>query len=424
MSQKSKSGVHRRRYCVCWLLLALAFAPLVTDPLSTHGAEPASVSTKEVPPDADRTSVALGNLPSATAVLRDGTRHQGTLLANWVLLTTPYGNLELPLTDLKSLRFAQTLQESDLAETVRGDRISGVLGPGQLEFRATSGAVSTLQKDRLLSLSFVPVSSIQQPSNPNASESIAFSETPPAVLKQLQRLTNLVWIPVGRFTMGSPEEELGRDFDEGPKTEVTLTKGFWMARCEVTQAEFKSVTGENPSSFVGDPQRPVEKVNWREAVSYCERLTKQDVDRGAIPSGYAYRLPTEAEWEYACRAGSSTRFFFGDDDGYRRLGDYAWYGDNSDSSTQPVGRKLANPWGLHDLCGNVLEWCQDTALSSLPGGHVKDPSNPTGSTLRIARGGSWLYGAKACRSANRDSYGELTRCSDLGFRVVLSPTAE
>ncbi len=239
-----------------------------------------------------------------------------------------------------------------------------------------------------------------------------------------QSIPGFAWIPPGRFVMGSPVEEADRDLDEGPPTEVTLTHGFWMGVCEVTQAEYKAVTGANPSRFLGDPQRPVERVTWREAMDYCVRLNQRRASGDALPRGYAYRLPTEAEWEYACRAGTNTRFSFGDDLGGRLLPDYAWFGDNSDSAPHPVGTKTANAWGLHDLPGNVLEWCLDAATGALPGGRLTDYRAPESGSLRIARGGSWLYGAKACRSANRDSYGESTRCADVGFRVVLAPTGD
>lgn len=239
-----------------------------------------------------------------------------------------------------------------------------------------------------------------------------------------RQIPGLAWIPPGRFVMGSPVEETDRDLDEGPQTEVTLTRGFWMGVCEVTQAEYKAVMETNPSRFLGDPQLPVERVTWREAMDYCARLNQRHATDGTLPRGYLYRLPTEAEWEYACRAGTTSRFNFGDDPSGLLLPGYAWFGDNSDSAPHPVGTKTANAWGLHDLHGNVLEWCLDAATGSLPGGHVTDYRAPESGSLRIARGGSWLYGAKACRSANRDSYGETTRCSDVGFRVVLAPTGE
>jgi formylglycine-generating enzyme required for sulfatase activity len=138
-----------------------------------------------------------------------------------------------------------------------------------------------------------------------------------------------------------------------------------------------------------------------------------------LPGDYTYRLPTEAEWEFACRAGTASRFSHGDDVVRPALPEFAWFGDNSDSTPHPVGTKLPNPWGLHDMHGNVLEWCLDPWQGSLRGGTATNTTPLPEGTLRVARGGSWLYPARAARSANRDSYGVLNRCSDLGFRVVL-----
>jgi formylglycine-generating enzyme required for sulfatase activity len=230
---------------------------------------------------------------------------------------------------------------------------------------------------------------------------------------------NMVWIPPGEFVMGSPPEEKGRDLDEGPQTRVVLPQGFWIGRYETTQAEYETLTGANPSRYAGDGRLPVEKVTWAEAVDYCRQLTEREHAAGRLPADYDYRLPTEAEWEFACRAGTSSRFSHGDDAVRPALPEFAWFGDNSDSTPHPVGTKSPNPWGLHDMHGNVLEWCLDPWQGSLRGGTVTNTAPLAEGTLRVARGGSWLYPARAARSANRDSYGVLNRCSDLGFRVVL-----
>jgi formylglycine-generating enzyme required for sulfatase activity len=232
----------------------------------------------------------------------------------------------------------------------------------------------------------------------------------------------MVWIPAGEFTMGSPPEERDRDLDEGPLTRVTLSVGFWIGRHEATQTEYQTLMGQNPSQyqFEGETLHPVERVSWLDAMDYCRRLTERERAAGNLPEEYAYRLPTEAEWEYACRAGTSTRFSFGDDDGYAFARDHVWFSRNSDSTTHPVGTKKPNPWGLHDLHGNVLEWCLDAWRSALPGGTVTNLVVAPEGTLRVVRGGSWLYDARYARSANRDSYGSMVRCSDLGFRVVLA----
>lgn len=164
------------------------------------------------------------------------------------------------------------------------------------------------------------------------------------------------WVPAGRFTMGSPVSEADRVEDEGPQTIVTLSRGFFMGVHEVTQAEFEHVTGRNPSTFSGDPNRPVETVSWLEAQNYCAALTSMERLAGTLPMGWEYRLPTEVEWEYAARAGRTSRFSFGDDPGYVKLEEYAWFGANSGGSPHAVGSRKPNGWGFCDMSGNVWEW--------------------------------------------------------------------
>jgi formylglycine-generating enzyme required for sulfatase activity len=238
----------------------------------------------------------------------------------------------------------------------------------------------------------------------------------------IRPLETMVWVEPGEFVMGSPFDEVGRYLDkEEPQTHVTFTRGYWICRYEVTQGEYQTVVGFNPSLFKGDPQRPVENVTWFNAVDYCTKLTVLERQAGNLPDGFAYRLPTEAEWEYAARAGTTTRFSYGDDPDYQLLGDYAWYGGNSGLRTHPVGQKLPNPWGLYDLHGNVFEWGSDW-FGQLPGGRVTDPQGPSGGTDRIIRGGYWDSVPAFCRSAMRVHFIPNIRISYLGFRVVLAET--
>ena len=181
--------------------------------------------------------------------------------------------------------------------------------------------------------------------------------------------------------------------------------------------------GTNPSTFP-DTIHPVDQVTWHDATNYCAKRTQQETTAGLIPAGSRYRLPTEAEWEYACRAWTSTRFYYGDDPGYTNLTSYAWYLDNSGAMTHPVGQKLPNPWGLYDMAGNVAEWCQDW-YSEYPGGSVIDPTGPESPVPgfppdRVLRGGTWGIGAAQCRSAWRVSKNPVESCYCLGFRVVLA----
>jgi len=232
--------------------------------------------------------------------------------------------------------------------------------------------------------------------------------------------TNLVFIQPGTFTMGSPTNDVDRFSDEGPQTEVTISRGFWMGKYEVTQREYQALMGSNPSQFVGDANRPVETVSWYDATNYCATLTQQERAAGRIATNSVYRLPTQAEWEYACRAGTTTRFSYGDDPGYTSLPIYGWYADNCGGSTHPVGQKLANPWGLYDMHGNVWEWCQDWYGDYL-GGMAVDPQGPASGPTRVIHGGSWNDSARGCRSADRNYY-DYPGCCDsvIGFRVVLA----
>jgi formylglycine-generating enzyme required for sulfatase activity len=244
--------------------------------------------------------------------------------------------------------------------------------------------------------------------------------------------TNMVFIPPGTLRMGSPTNEVDRcDGDwcgeEGPQTAVTISRGFWMGKYEVTQGEYEPLMGSNPSycstnnGYAEDLSRPVETVSWFHATNYCGQLTQRERAAGRIGTNSVYRLPTEAEWEYACRAWTSTRFSYGDDPGYTNLTNYAWYWDNSDYMTHPVGQKLPNPWGLYDMHGNVFEWCQDW-YGVYPGGTALDPQGPaTVMGNPVFRGGGWTDGAGFCRSASRLPRMMGAVGTMIGFRVLLAP---
>jgi formylglycine-generating enzyme required for sulfatase activity len=221
----------------------------------------------------------------------------------------------------------------------------------------------------------------------------------------------LVLISPGTFMMGSPDSEQGRESKEGPQHEVAISKPFYMGVTEVTQAQYEAVMGTNPSKFKG-PTNPVDSVIWDEAVLFCRKLSEK--------TGKTFRLPTEAEWEYACRAGTKTRFSFGDSESV--LGDYAWWQSNSGGKAHPVGQKKPNPWGLYDMHGNVWEWCADW-WGPYPKGPITDPFGPaTASGYRVLRGGSWLNGDSGrFRCAFRDSYeyrAPTLRGSYDGFRCA------
>ncbi|PXF60810.1 MAG: formylglycine-generating enzyme family protein [Candidatus Methanogaster sp.] len=218
-----------------------------------------------------------------------------------------------------------------------------------------------------------------------------------------------VLIPAGEFEMGSPSGEEDRDSDEGPVHHVKIEKEFYMGRYEVTQKEWREVMGDNPSYFKGDDQ-PVETVSWDKVQEFIRKLNdKEGADK--------YRLPSEAEWGYACRAGTTSRYAFGDSE--LKLGDYAWYGGNSNSETHPVGRKKPNPYGLYDMHGNVWEWVQDKYHCDYDGAPTDGSAWESGDgAYRVNRGSSWFNFAGSCRSANRADRDPGDRYGSIGFRLL------
>ena len=233
----------------------------------------------------------------------------------------------------------------------------------------------------------------------------------------------LNWCPPGTFTMGSPTTELGR-FPSEIQHKVTLTKGYWIGKYEVTQAQYSAVTGANPSAFRGN-SLPVEQVTWDNAVAFCDRLTSKEKAAGRLPDGYKFALPTEAQWEYACRAGTTTALNSGKDlsnaDKCAEMDEVGWYSNNASYQTHPVGQKKVNSWGLYDMHGNVAEWCRDW-MGDYTAADVVDPTGPATGMLRVTRGGNWLDTAGGCRSAFHYSCEyPTTYQKNLGFRVVLLP---
>ena len=220
-------------------------------------------------------------------------------------------------------------------------------------------------------------------------------------VRDLPKITNsigmkLVLIPKGKFMMGSPESE----------HEVTISKDYYLGVTEVTQGQYEKVMGTNPSYFQGSKivgsssNYPVEEVSWEDVVEFCKKLSELPEEKKA---GRVYRLPTEAEWEYACRSGSKSAYSFGESS--KSLGDYAWFNGNSNGQTHPVGEKKANAWGLYDMHGNAWEWCWDLE-----------------SSYRVDRGGCWNDNAALCQSAFCLRRHPSDRYSLLGFRLALSPS--
>jgi formylglycine-generating enzyme required for sulfatase activity len=257
--------------------------------------------------------------------------------------------------------------------------------------------------------------------------------------------TNMVWIPPGSFVMGSPDDEAWRHSDETQHA-VRLTKGFYMGKYGVTQGEYLALIGSNPSYFTtrdnfGHPispdlNRPVEQVSWIDATNYCARLTQQEQTAGRLPAGWVYRLPTESEREYACRAGTTTAFCYGSAlrsgmANFDALTEYdASVGEINNPNgiylgrTTTVGSYQPNAWGLYDMHGNVHEWCQDW-YGSYPTGSVTDPQGAESGSYdssRVVRGGGWFWPGVECRSARRNRFDPSGKAYTIGFRVVLAPS--
>jgi formylglycine-generating enzyme required for sulfatase activity len=289
--------------------------------------------------------------------------------------------------------------------------------------------------------SFKPVFNLTEGTSSKSSPSLLVtpSRSPQILTKTLPGDIKLemVKIPAGTFTMGADEYA-----NEKPKHQVNLQE-FYLGKYPVTQEQYQAVMGNNPSNFKDDPKNPVEEISWDNAQAFCKKLNQL--------TGKKYRLPTEAEWEYACRAGTQTRYYFEDD--AAKLGEYAWYGDNSGDSfldsikmwdadpkwenyykklmdnnckTHPVGQKKPNDWGLYDMSGNVWEWCEDPWHDSYADKpeNIKNNGNAIWSSSdeprRVLRGGSWCSDSRYCRSAIRNGYYADVRNFGIGFRLAVS----
>jgi formylglycine-generating enzyme required for sulfatase activity len=294
--------------------------------------------------------------------LRDGSLLKGHLMPESLLVTTRFGTLQVPSAALKTIRTAQVVGASGVysgTEAVQPEL------PGR------------------------PFSSGSAPAGITFVNSLGMT---------------FVLLPAGKFMMGSKDGE----YDEKPVHKVRISQPFYLGQYEVTQGQWQAVMGNNPSHFTGDPTLPVEQVSWEDVQAFIRRLNTRE-------GGTAYRLPTEAEWEYAVRAGSTTAYSFGDD--ASRLEAYAWYGENAAGRTHPVGQRQPNAWGLYDMHGNVWEWVQD-GYGPYDVDVVTDPRGATAHVYRVYRGGGWGTFPANCRSSDRNYDAPDARLTGLGFRLL------
>lgn len=259
---------------------------------------------------------------------------------------------------------------------------------------------------------------------------VAIKTSPPIPAPTGDELVNAIGmrlriIPAGEFLMGSPDSDADAPGNEKPQHVIRIRYPFYLGVYPVTQDEYEQVIGSRPSRVTGDGPRPVESLSWFEAIEFCNSLSKSDSLRSyydiagrkiSILGGSGYRLPTEAEWEYACRAGTTTKWSCGDR--VAQLPSFAWFRENS-KHTQLLGQKPPNPWGLYDMQGNVREWCWDWyGPEYYRESPVEDPQGPARGSHRVDRGGGWSDDARMCRAAYRGWHQPTSRSVDLGFRVA------
>jgi formylglycine-generating enzyme required for sulfatase activity len=331
-------------------------------------------------------------------------------LANdwWEFAETQSGAVKLQVTELAAIRYASIVKQLKGFEQKQVEtRLAGVIRDHvvavRVPVRLSSGSMGQAHPPAV-----APFNATQAKVHQKAWAN--HLGVPVATTNSIGM--KFVVIPPGEFMMGSPKGEPAHRNDE-TLHKVTLTKPFQLGMHEVTQEQYQKVMGTNPSKFK-TVNHPVEQVTWDEAIEFCARLSDLPAEKRA---GRVYRLPTEAEWEYACRAGTTTAYSFGNAQG--QLSNYGWWKVNSGGATHPVGLKKPNPWGLYDIHGNVYELCQDW-YGGYSGGELTNPKGPVSGSVRVNRGGSWFSGDGVCRSAIRGTRTPGDRNIGLGFRVVRS----
>ncbi len=355
-------------------------------------------------------------------VMANGDLLTGKAVEQTVELRTDYAKVPVSFSEIKEVRLLGDRDITAIVTKVKGDPVRGTWETNELSLKLEIGPdLPAVYKDQFAKIfvgrarELAPAQFGIQPPVPGDVDPALLvgmvSVNEPAITLDLgnKAIMKLALIPAGKFLMGSAGDEAGRDEDEGPQREVIISKPFYLAVHEVTQGQYEAVMGSNPSKFV-DAAKPVESVSWDDAVEFCKRLARR--------THQAVTLPTEAQREYACRAGLKTRFGFGEDE--RQLSTFARYGQGAEAGTAAVGSKKPSAWGLFDLHGNVWEWCGDWYASSYVNAATQDPPGPLSGQWRVLRGGSWVNTWEACRCAARNKSAPDVRYNGIGFRVVVN----
>jgi formylglycine-generating enzyme required for sulfatase activity len=376
--------------------------------------------------------VLLKMTPGETDFLKDHQRSDLFIMANGdvlsgepverhVTIRTDYGKVPVAFIEMQTVQMQGGDNVTAVITKTNGDTMRGTLETEEISLNLEIGIqLPSVYKDKFAKV-FVDRAreqahvqfGIQQPIAGESDGVLPIVTVSPSentiTLDLGKNVTmKLVLVPAGKFVMGSPDGEQDRQPNEGPQRDVIISRPFYMGIYEVTQDQYEAVMGINPSQSK-DAAKPVENVSWEDAMDFCKRLSQK--------TGKTVNLPTEAQWEYACRSGSKTRFSFGDDD--KQLIYYAWYESNSGKTTHPVGLKKPNAFGLYDMHGNVCEWCSDWYAGSYVNAQEKDPTRPNSGEYRVQRGGGFCFIARFCRAAIRCISTPDGRYVGVGFRCVL-----
>jgi formylglycine-generating enzyme required for sulfatase activity len=356
-------------------------------------------------------------------VMANGDVLSGQVAEQTVQVRTDYAKVPVPFSEIKEVRMPTGSDMTAVITRTSGETMRGAWETDELSLNLEIElSLPAIYRDKFARIfpgrarELAPGQFGIQPAVPAEPEgmlpvpAVALDEKTIALDLGKKATMKLVLIPAGKFLMGSPADEAGRDEDEGPLREVVISKPFYLGVHEVTQDQYEAVMGAKPSKFV-DAAKPVECVSWEDAVEFCRRLARK--------TNQAVALPTEAQWEYACRAGSKARFSSGDDD--RQFYTFARFGQGPDAGTAPVGSKKPNAWGLFDMHGNVWEWCSDWYAGSYVNAAPRDPTGPISGQGRVLRGGSWVNTIEGCRCATRNKSAPDARFNAIGFRIVVNP---